>query len=191
VRSQRYGLVHRAGLDLPMAGEFVVRDANFDDAAGIARVHVGTWQHAYRGQIPDDYLDGLDVEQRRLAWKRLLDGKDPEWLGPVWVAETEGSIVGFASCGTNHDDAGDRVGELFAIYALPEHWDTGAGRALFETAVEWLRANYDEATLWVLDANVRARRFYEIAGWAPDGTTKADDRGSFVLRETRYRVRLR
>lgn len=39
----------------------------------------------------------------------------------------------------------------------------------------------------VLDTNARARRFYEAAGFAPDGGVKVDDRGEFQLREVRYR----
>jgi len=49
------------------------------------------------------------------------------------------------------------------------------------------RAGFDEAVLWVLETNVRARRFYEIAGWKPDGQTKADERGTVTLHEVRYR----
>ncbi len=45
---------------------------------------------------------------------------------------------------------------------------------------------YRRATLWVLEANQRARRFYEARGWTPDGTSKIDDRGSFQLHEVRY-----
>ncbi|MDQ6926250.1 MAG: nucleotidyltransferase domain-containing protein [Candidatus Eremiobacteraeota bacterium] len=47
-------------------------------------------------------------------------------------------------------------------------------------AISGLRgAGSAEATLWVLDTNVRARRFYESAGWAPDGTTKVDKHEGF------------
>jgi hypothetical protein len=55
-------------------------------------------------------------------------------------------------------------------------------------AVAWLGARYGDATLWVLDENVRARSFYERGGWRLDGATKDDDRGSFVLKEVRYRT---
>jgi GNAT superfamily N-acetyltransferase len=174
-----------------MAGDITVRGATTRDANGIARVHVETWQGAYRGQVPDDFLDALDVEQRTLGWKGFLEGNDPEWSGSVWVATANGSVIGFVNGGTNRDGEGERVGELYALYVLPAHWDTGAGRALMECAVEWLRTAYDEATLWVLDTNERARRFYEVGGWSADGATKDDDRGSFVLREVRYRIGLR
>jgi hypothetical protein len=46
---------------------------------------------------------------------------------------------------------------------------------------------FTAATLWVLGTNVRARRFYEIAGWVADGAVKTDHRGDVELREVRYR----
>lgn len=62
------------------------------------------------------------------------------------------------------------VGELYAIYTDPAWWSTGTGRSLMAASVRGLQeAGYQRAVLWVLAANARARRFYEIAGWAPDG----------------------
>ena len=44
------------------------------------------------------------------------------------------------------------------------------GRELFEGVTRSLRdAGYTRATLWVLEANAPARRFYEKAGWSWDG----------------------
>jgi hypothetical protein len=48
-------------------------------------------------------------------------------------------------------------------------------------------AGFSEVTLWVLDANARARRFYQVDGFRADGAVKIDDRGTFQLRELRYR----
>ena len=44
--------------------EVVVRLAHVDDAAGIADVHVRSWQEAYAGIVPDSYLTGLDAHER-------------------------------------------------------------------------------------------------------------------------------
>lgn len=52
-------------------------------------------------------------------------------------------------------------------------------------------AGFAEAYLWVLGSNARARRFYEIGGWAADGGTKVERRGEVELREVRYRRDLR
>lgn len=54
-------------------------------------------------------------------------------------------------------------------------------------AVEHLTAaGFSRATLWVLATNVRARRFYEAAGWRPDGSSKVDSSRGFPLDEVRY-----
>jgi ribosomal protein S18 acetylase RimI-like enzyme len=54
--------------------------------------------------------------------------------------------------------------------------------------MEGLRCRgFDEAVLWVLETNERARRFYEKAGWKTDGQTKTEERGPVVLNDVRYR----
>ena len=50
-----------------------------------------------------------------------------------------------------------------------------------------LSADYGAALLWVLEDNPRARRFYERAGWAPDGVRKAEERFGVRAAEVRYR----
>jgi ribosomal protein S18 acetylase RimI-like enzyme len=68
------------------------------------------------------------------------------------------------------DGRAGRVGEVYAIYVVSAWWSAGAGRALMNAALAALRADgYRRAVLWVLADNVRARRFYDRAGFAPDG----------------------
>jgi GNAT superfamily N-acetyltransferase len=65
-----------------------------------------------------------------------------------------------------------QVGEVYALYVIPDWWSTGTGRSLMSCAVATLSdAGYQRAVLWVLEANDRARRFYEKAGWIPDGAS--------------------
>lgn len=87
----------------------------------------------------------------------------------------------------NPDDAGG-AGEIPAIYLHPDRWSTGCGRELMAGAVHQLRTDgFVEATLWVLDTNARAIRFYTAAGWESDGTAKIDSSLDFELRELRFR----
>ena len=37
----------------------MLRRANINDAAAIAKVHVDTWKSTYKGIVPDDYLSSL------------------------------------------------------------------------------------------------------------------------------------
>jgi GNAT superfamily N-acetyltransferase len=86
------------------------------------------------------------------------------------------------------DDGREPIGEVAAIYLASDSWGKGFGRELMNAALAHLSgAGYVQATLWVLDTNCRARSFYEKAGFTVDGAVKLDDRGSFELREVRYR----
>lgn len=154
-----------------------VRHAARDDARPIAEVHVASWRHAYRGLLPDDSLEKLSVDEReaqRIAWFA-----DPPAGAGVLVADDEeaGRVVGFATFGPSRDDdtpAG--TGEVPAIYVDPAEIGRGIGRELLAEAENALRAaGFVRATLWVLEANASARRFYEKAGWTWDGAVSTHD----------------
>jgi GNAT superfamily N-acetyltransferase len=172
---------------------FSIRSARIEDAEALATVHVRSWQAAYAGLIPQRYLDSLRVDMRRLErWRRGLAATAWPSTGTL-VAESDGRVVAFAGISPSRDDDQDSatVGEVQAIYAVPEAWGRGIGRALMEASLERLAcAGFSSATLWVLDTNTRARRFYEAGPWRPDGATKRDDRGDFVLQEIRYGCQL-
>ena len=89
------------------------------------------------------------------------------------VAENDGAVVGFCGYGPSRDDdASPGTGEVYAIYLLEEIAGRGVGRELCVHANRRLHAlGYRSVTAWVLESNVRARRFYEAAGWTVDGGT--------------------
>jgi GNAT superfamily N-acetyltransferase len=162
-----------------------VRPATADDAAGIARVQERGWQRAYRHVFPVEELDrgGFTPPAR---WRERIERPPAGWA--TFVAERDGIVIGFASVGPSRDERG--IGELYAIYVDPDDWSTGIGRALIECAEQQLCGEYDEVTLWVLEDNPRARRFYERAGWSLDGGRKAEARWGIRAPEVRYRKRL-
>ncbi len=167
-----------------------VRPAALADAEGIGLVHVRSWQSAYRGKMPQDHLDGLDPARRAQVWRRIMEETEPSQGGVLVAVAEGGGITGFASFGPSRDsDTDPRVtGEVFAIYADPNAWGTGAGRALMASAVAGLaRLGYANAILWVLDTNDRARRFYALAGWEEEGANKTEGIGGFDITEVRYR----
>jgi GNAT superfamily N-acetyltransferase len=168
-------------------GAVTVRLAAAGDAPALGLVHVRAWQAAYRGQMPDDYLDELRPEERAAGWERGL--RRDRARDPVLVAERDGRVVGFAVLRAAEDPEG--AGELAAINVDPDHWGTGAGRALLAAAhAELARLGYREAVLWVLPGNRRARRFYEAAGWVADGAERTDEVFGVMVPEVRYRRRL-
>ena len=164
-----------------------VRDARLEDAGAIATVHVRTWQHAYAHIFPAAALAGISLDARARHWKRILTDVPPR--RHQLVAEDEAGIRGFASGGPAEED--DELGELYAIYVLPEAWGAGNGRELMVESLERLRGEgFREAILWVLEDNPRTRRFYEQGGWRLDGEPVEQTHLETPVSVARYRIAL-
>ena len=168
-----------------------VHKAKVEDAFGIAFVHVRSWQVAYRGHMPNEFLDGLDVEKRTNMWRELTQHPDKI----IFVAEdSENNIEGFSALGPSRDaDANASTAEVSALYVHPEKWRKGIGPRTLSASLDQVRnCDFNQITLWVLEANERARSFYESFGFIQDGAVKDDDHWeSFTVREVRYRLNLR
>lgn len=157
------------------------------DFEAVCGLHVRAWQSAYRGLVPQAFLDGMDpAERARRARGRDLSGQH--------VAEAGGEVVGWLVIGPYRfeDDGADApgpgFGEIEAIYARPDAVGTGVGRALMAYGLTELdRAGLRPVLLWVLTGNARARRFYEKAGFHLDGATHTYEVGGATLPEVRYR----
>ncbi len=156
------------------------------DCHRVAEIRVGGRQSAYRGLIPQPYLDSLDVAQdaeRRRAYLSRSDGRVVDL-----VAERAGEIVGWVCHGPYRD--GDRPttdAELYALYVDPGRHGTGIGRALLQESVRrCTAAGYPRMLLWVLQANARARRFYERAGFRADGAQEPFEVDGVEVPEVRY-----
>jgi hypothetical protein len=62
----------------------------------MGRLHVRAWQSAYRGVMPDEYLDGLQPDERITMWLDRISRTD---LPPLLVAVESSDVVGFATFG--------------------------------------------------------------------------------------------
>lgn len=162
--------------------EVTVRRATVDDALAIAHVHAQSWRETYTGRLPDAVVEGRPVADRAAALRRLIAGESSRGVQPVWVAERDGRVVGFAWAGPSRDEDHRDDLELFTLYVLEEHHGTGAGQALLDAAI-----GSSPASLWVLEDNPRARAFYARNGFVPDGRSKDDERlgGAHEIRMVR------
>ncbi|MFE3457251.1 GNAT family N-acetyltransferase [Nocardiopsis aegyptia] len=165
-----------------------IRRAGVEDAEAVAGVQVRSWRAAYRGIMPQSYLDGLDTARRADRWARWIG--DADWpREAMLVAEDAGDMVAFASFGPLEDTPD--VPEVAAFYSVPEVWGTGVNQRLMGAVTDALGAGgYTEAVLWVLSANDRARRFYAAQGWrADDGIERSGPiNGVYVHRVRFHRV---
>jgi GNAT superfamily N-acetyltransferase len=154
----------------------------------VAKVHVRSWQAAYRTLLPDGYLDQLHPEDR--AGKYEFASPDPCKPQTI-VAVEDGFIQGFATTMPSRDSSLADYGELAALYVDPEWWGRGLGVALVSAArASLLELGFRDAYLWLLEGNVRGDRFYQIDGWFSDGQRKTDTVWGVTVHEIRYRRRL-
>ena len=144
----------------------IVRAARPQDAHAIARVRMISWQAAYRGIVPQSFLDALTPAETEDSWRAVAAG---EMTGAeLLVCEVEGAVVGFACYGAARPPDFGYSGELFATYYLPEAMGKGYGTAVVARVVEGLkRLGHGDMILWVMEANARGRRFYDGIGGTP------------------------
>lgn len=117
-----------------------------------------------------------------------------EWWSERWrweqdthrltIAEQDGAVVGFTYVGPSETTG---AAELYAIHVDPALVGTGVGRDLMVNALKQLaELGADRAVLWVLEANDRARAFYERGGWTPDGSTRVEPVNGEPVPQLRY-----
>jgi GNAT superfamily N-acetyltransferase len=138
--------------------KFLIRKAVPEDAAGIAHVHINSWKTTYKGIVSDDYLDALNVQERRGRWEDILDGPHQTYV----CALQTGGIAGFVSIGRERDKIYD--GELYAIYLLKENQRSGIGSGLFRFAMAELKAQgHSNMLVWVLKENPSKHFYYSFS----------------------------
>lgn len=138
----------------------LIRKAELEDVAGIAKVHVDSWRTTYKGIVPDSFLESLSYEEREQIWKSGIERNQ------VYIAEDEeGQIVGFASGGEERTGKYDAYrGELYAIYLLEGQHGRGIGQKLFQSVVDDLKEKQlNSMLIWALAENP-ACHFYEKLG---------------------------
>jgi GNAT superfamily N-acetyltransferase len=151
-------------------------------------MHVRAWQEGYRGIVPEEVLDRLDVAARAARYAFEVEGPGAR---ESWIAVDGDTVLGLAALGQCRDEDAADLGEVEALYVHPGRWRSGIGAALMARAEGRLvERGFTEAVLWVLADNERGRRFYEATGWRPDGAAKSLEIGGRALDEIRYRKRL-
>jgi GNAT superfamily N-acetyltransferase len=137
-----------------------------DDFNAISRIFAQSWRAAYKGIIPQEYLDELPDNK----WVQTL--KESRWTSLVLIKD--GEMIGTASVCPARDETMYDWGEVVSIYLLPDYFGRGYGRPLLEAAIAALKEiGYKFIYLWTLDENSQARRFYEKCSFSlsPDRLT--------------------
>ncbi|MBN7772204.1 GNAT family N-acetyltransferase [Clostridium aminobutyricum] len=144
----------------------VIKKATIEDAVIMSKIHADSWRAAYKGILPQKQLDELSDEH----WVTFFQ----EWLerGCIesYIVFIEDVAVGCVTCGSIAPECADR-NEIISLYILPDYFGKGIGKVLMHKALELIQKNgFEDAFLWTLKENKRARLFYEKNGFILDDT---------------------
>jgi ribosomal protein S18 acetylase RimI-like enzyme len=163
--------------------EYCIRNADINDANVLGNIHSESFRVAYKGIIPDSILDNFTaIKREQYIQKSLIDGTE-EYV----LIEKCNEPAGFICIGKCRDeDLDSSCGEVWGIYLLPLFWNQGLGTKLINWGMaELIRRGFEKVSLWVLEENINARKFYEKLGFEHDGTVKEINIGK-PLNEYRY-----
>ncbi len=152
-----------------------VRRATTGDAERLAQINIDAWKAAYAGLVTDARLDSMQLTEYVDRWQGTLTGKSLR-DAVVFVATLDGAVACYCVGGPYRppegmaEDDTASWGELYALYTDPTMAGRGAGSSAHDALLAYLVSDgFDEAALWVLTSNQRARKWYAARGWRPDG----------------------
>ena len=148
-----------------------------DNLNAIRRIYEESWKYAYKGIIPQPFLDSIQQGK----WCRTVQKFDT-------LVMTDGGIpVGTSSFCPSRWEKYIGYGEIVSIYFLPEYIGKGYGGALLKKAITELHERgFDKILLWFLEDNHRARHFYEKHGFICTDEFIEDNIGGKPLKEIMY-----
>jgi len=150
-----------------------------DDRLEVSIIMKKSWQYAYKGIIPQAYLDGIKDDHS------VRNFDNAGWY--TLVCEEDGKLVGCCTFSKSRFARYPDAGEVISIYFLPEYIGKGYGRQMLGAAVSELKKQgYHQVILWVLEENARGRRAYEKFCFVPAGDFLDPSVGGKTVREIMY-----
>ncbi|MBQ6142897.1 MAG: GNAT family N-acetyltransferase [Clostridia bacterium] len=154
-----------------------------DDKKEISKIYEDSWKFAYAEIIPKDYLDNIPAG----SWIPHLENKNMNNL----VLIKDGKFIGTSSYCRSRSKEFKNFGEIVSIYLLPEYVGKSYGKKLFKATLnELTELGYKDVFLWVLEENVRARRFYESQKFKLSDKFNYINIGGKNLKEVAYTFRI-
>jgi ribosomal protein S18 acetylase RimI-like enzyme len=154
------------------ARDLAVRRGGPSDRVAVCALQLASWRDAYRGFLPDAYLDGDLADELDAKWRAKMAGFAPE-RALLLVAEANERPQGFLfAC---PDPQTPQSAYVDNLHVRPGVRGGGIGAALMRRAARDLAVlGYRGMHLLVFAGNARAVRFYERHGGAIVARTTED-----------------
>lgn len=139
-----------------------IKRASPEDAMAISRIYASSWKTAYRGIVPQQYLDELQDD----FWESMFQKSIKNNCFRADLFYVDDTPAGCVAYGKARDEQLPDWGEITSIYIHPDFYRKGYGEKLLNSALKYLKeSGYQDCYLWVLSENSNAQKFYEANGF--------------------------
>lgn len=119
----------------------------------------------------DNHLPIGQVQEERWFERNAGSGNEQAWAIEAQPPDSVGPWVHIGSCGYDHIDWRNRVGEVGIMIGAHDYWGKGYGTDAMQTLVAWgfYTLNLNRVQLHVFSDNDRAIRSYQKVGFVIEG----------------------
>lgn len=161
----------------------IIKTATINDVNIISEIYALSWKSAYKGIVPQKYLDELKLDY----WVPRFQGWMLENCLKACILYVDNIPVGCVTYRNSRDEKLPAWGEIPSIYLHPDYYHKGYGKNLLTYALYKLKNDgYTNCYLWVLSENNNAIKFYEQNGFKFNGDTCISIIMNNNLTELRY-----
>lgn len=164
-----------------------VKKATLEDVAILSEIHALSWKKAFKGIMPQDFLDDLKEDY----WVKFFENGIKNKIIEVLIVCNNNNPVGEVTYGKARDESLPDWGEIISIYVLPEYFHKGFGTKLIKSAVQNLKEQgFDNIYLWVLRENHNAQKFYKKHGFIETDQEYHFEKGGKKLVDIKYILKI-
>lgn len=161
-----------------------IRYATIADADGLGQVYSQSYQTAFRGIIPDSFMEERFTPEKR---SERLKSEMVEGVLTNMTVHKDDELIGILTYGipegVNLEESAVELGRMFL---LPSYWGQNIGAEVLNLIIPMFKEKgFNRIDLWVIEDNVRARRLYERMGFTHDGVIRIINVGK-ELKDLKY-----
>ena len=136
-----------------------IREANAEDIEPIASLYVMNWKKTYVGLLPDNFLNGLTVNEGIKKCQEYLNKEKHR----IFVAYENEKILGFSAC--KEDEELKNCLYLDSLHVSETSRGKGVGTKLINTVGSYAYIKgYEHMSICIVKGNDNAKRIYEKMG---------------------------
>ena len=136
-----------------------IREANAEDIEPIASLYVMNWKKTYVGLLPDNFLNGLTVNEGIKKWQEYLNKEKHR----IFVAYENEKILGFSAC--KEDEELKNCLYLDSLHVSETSRGKGVGTKLINTVGSYAYIKgYEHMSNCIVKGTDNAKRIYEKMG---------------------------